>query len=77
VVSYLDRHPEALLKDLTLEALIKAKRGLGPNDAPPELRKVAMAIIGIPRVRLIKHEVIADCGSVEIRFPDGVTERDE
>jgi hypothetical protein len=26
---------------------------------------------GMPNVRLIKHEVIPDCGSFEVRFPDG------
>jgi hypothetical protein len=25
----------------------------------------------MPNVRLIKHEVIPDCGSFEVRFPDG------
>ncbi len=25
----------------------------------------------MPNVRLIKHEAVPDCGSFEIRFPDG------
>ena len=29
----------------------------------------------MPTVRLIKHEVIPNCGSFEVRFPDGAPSR--
>jgi len=30
---------------------------------------------GMPAIRLIKHEAVANCGCFEVRFPDGAPSR--
>ena len=42
------------------EGMVSEQAGIGLSTKKPRMK-----------IRIIKHEVVPDCGSYEVRFPDG------